>query len=138
VLAEGVEPPRLHLFDAALGNDEGALPVVAAVEHHHHLAGFDVAESLGVVGRLARQAEPQHVHRRAVVVALQAGLFAHRGMPAVGADDAIGAGRPRAPTTGSARIVSMPSGPLARTPTMRPPSAIRSTASLCMRRSKVL
>ena len=36
-------PSLLDLVDAALRDHVGALPVVAAIEHHHHLAGLDVA-----------------------------------------------------------------------------------------------
>ena len=54
VATKGFEPPRLHLLDTALRYDEGALPVIAAVEHDHHLTRFDVAEGFAVVGGLAR------------------------------------------------------------------------------------
>ena len=74
---------------------------------------------------LARQAEPQHVHRRAESSLIEAGLLAHGRMPAVAADHQIGADRR-----------ARPSGVFARTPTTRPPSSIRSVASACMRRSK--
>ena len=36
----------LDALDAAFGDDIGALPVIAAIEHDHHAAGLDVAESL--------------------------------------------------------------------------------------------
>ena len=44
--------------------------------------------------------------------------------------------RPSQPTTRSARISMSPSSVLARSPTIRPPSSIRSVASARMRRSK--
>ncbi len=37
-VAERREPLGAQLVDAALANDEGALPVIAAVEHHHDAA----------------------------------------------------------------------------------------------------
>ena len=89
--AERFKPLRLDLFDAALLDDIGALPVIAAVEHDHHPAGLDMAEGVRRVVGLARDAKPQHVHRRAVILARETCLFAHRGMPAVTADDEIGA-----------------------------------------------
>ena len=52
-----------------------------------------MAEGLGVVALLAREAEPQHVHRRAVVVAFEAGFLAHGRVAAVGPDHEIGADR---------------------------------------------
>ena len=42
---------------------------------------------------LARHAEPEHVHRRAVVVALQSGFLAHGRMTSVAADHQVGADR---------------------------------------------
>ena len=51
--------------------------------------------SLSSVG-LARKTKPQHVHRRAVIVADEAGLVAHGRMPAVAADGERGADRQRA------------------------------------------
>ena len=45
---------------------------------------------------LARQAKPQHVHRRAVVVALKPGFLAHRRMASVAADHQVGADREHA------------------------------------------
>ena len=69
----------------------GALPIVGAVEHHHHAAGFHMAEGLRGVARAPRDAEPEHVHRRADVLDLEAGARAHRRMPPVGADHEIGA-----------------------------------------------
>ena len=63
--AERLEPARVHLIDAALRDDEGALPVVVAVQHDEDAAGVDAAERLPGIVRRLRQAQPQHVHRRA-------------------------------------------------------------------------
>ena len=52
--AERIKSFRLDFFDAALRNDIGALPVIAAIEHDHQLAGFDVAERVGGIVRFAR------------------------------------------------------------------------------------
>ena len=45
---------------------------------------------------LARHAKPEHVHRRAVVVALQSGFLAHGRMTSVATDHQVGADRERA------------------------------------------
>src|SRR6202042_1265213 len=58
----------------------GAFPEEAPIEHHHQLAGFDMAERVHAVAVLVRHAKPQHVHRRPVVFALKAGFLAHDGM----------------------------------------------------------
>src|ERR1700722_4237922 len=57
-LAERLDAGRLHLLDAALWNDIGALPVIAAVEHHQERTGLDMAEGFGVVAPFARDAKP--------------------------------------------------------------------------------
>ncbi len=49
--AEGVEALRFDLLNPALWDDKGALPVIAAIEHDQHLAGLDMAESVGLVAR---------------------------------------------------------------------------------------
>ena len=91
--AEGFEALGLHPLDAAFRNDIGALPVIAAIEHDHEPARFDMAERIGAVARLARQAKPQHVHRRAVVLAHESRFFAHGRMASVAADGEVGADR---------------------------------------------
>ncbi len=90
----GSHPPDArgpHLLCRALGNDVGALPVVAAVEHHQDAARIEATQHLLGIARLVAQPEPQHVHRRAEVADLDAGLVPHRRMPSIGADDEIGA-----------------------------------------------
>src|SRR5450631_2376716 len=44
-IAERRQAALLHRVDATLWNDEGALPIVTTVEHDHHAAGLDMAES---------------------------------------------------------------------------------------------
>jgi hypothetical protein len=86
----------------ALGNQQRALPVVAARDHHQHAAGVDLAEEVRRIARQARDAQPQHVHRRAEVLRLQAGLGPDRRVAAVGAHHQrraqleLAVGRPRA------------------------------------------
>ena len=88
--AKGLQPLGAQPVEAALGNDIGALPIIAAVERDEHHAGLDAAERLlAVIGPLG-EAEPQHVHRRAEILDLEAGERAHGGMPAVGAHHQIG------------------------------------------------
>ena len=50
---------------AALADEVGALPVVAAVDHHHELAGADPPDAARRVVGVAGQPEPPHVHRHA-------------------------------------------------------------------------
>ncbi len=67
---ECLQAACLDGFHPALGNDEGALPVIPAVQHDEEHARFGAAEHAGTVALLAAEPEPQHVHRRAVVFAL--------------------------------------------------------------------
>jgi hypothetical protein len=78
-------------FGCTLANHEGALPVVAAIEHDDDAPYFESAHRLiGVVGFL-RQAEPQHVHRRAEIVGLQSGTRAHSRVPPIASNREVGA-----------------------------------------------
>ena len=99
-------PALLDLIVSALRDDVGALPVVAAIEHHEDLAGADAPERFLAVARLARQPHPQDIDRRAEIVDHKAGALAHGRMAAVGADDERRRGSS-----------SRPSGVFARKPT---------------------
>ena len=114
-----------HPLGRALGDDEGALPVVAAVEHHQDAAGIEAAQHLVRVARLVADAEPQHVHRRADILHLEAELA--RGWS--------NGGRRRRPRgrRGSPRPCRRPWR--ARPRPCRPPRS-RPRASACIRRSK--
>ena len=89
--AKGFEALGLDRIGGALADDEGALPVVAAVEHDEGSAGLDAAEHGARLLGTARQLEPQHVHGRAQVPHLEARRGPQRRVPAVGGDDEIGA-----------------------------------------------
>src|SRR5215472_4674379 len=80
-----------YLVVAAFRNDEGALPILATVEHHKDAAGVDPAERLSRVVRTPRQPHPQHVHRRPEIDDIEAGSFAYGRVAAVGCNDQIGA-----------------------------------------------
>ena len=90
-LAQGVEASGLRGLEAALRDHERALEVVAAVEHHEHLARVEPNGQLGRIVRAARDAHPEHVHRRTEVLDLEAGPRSHGGMAPVRPDDELGA-----------------------------------------------
>ena len=90
-LAEGGEACLLYGGEAALGNDEGALPVLSAIDHDEECAGAEASEDfVGVVG-LAGNAHPEDVDGRAEVVDWEVGFLAGDGVAAVGADGEGGA-----------------------------------------------
>jgi hypothetical protein len=82
---------RAQRLEAAFGDDEGALPIVAAIEHHEEAPRLDTAEHRGPVAFPLGKPEPKHVHRRAEILALEPGERAQRRVPAVGGDDKGGA-----------------------------------------------
>ncbi len=89
--AEGLKPFAAQFIEAALGDDEGALPIIAAVDHDEEAAGLDTAEAVGAIVGAPGQTQPQYVHGRAAIFDLEAGKLAHRGVAAIGADHKIGA-----------------------------------------------
>ena len=68
---------------AALADEVGALPVVAAVDHRHELAGGDPPDAARRVVGVPGQPEPPHVHRHAERPRRQPGGRAHRRAAAV-------------------------------------------------------
>ena len=67
------------------------MPVVAAVDQDDDAPGFEAAHGFAGSLGLLRQAEPQHVHRRAEVLRFKPGALAHGRVPAVASDGEIGA-----------------------------------------------
>jgi len=107
-LAEGRQTAATHIVKPALRNNEGALPIVLAVEHHEDPARVKSVKGLSGVPGPPRQSHPQHIHRGSEIDDLETGFLAHRRMTPVGAHDE------------SARTVSSPSGVLTRTPVTLP------------------
>jgi hypothetical protein len=89
--AKGFDAAPAQRLGAALGDDEGALPVAAAVDRDDEMPGRDSRQAVVGLRRVARDAKPEHVDRRADVLDRQPGGGAHRRMATVAADDAAGA-----------------------------------------------
>ncbi len=68
-----VDPTRLVGFGGALRNQEGALPVSVAIDHHQQSAALDIATKRTALLLLLADAKPEHVHRRAEVFERQHG-----------------------------------------------------------------
>src|SRR5260221_6863596 len=96
LLAQGGEAALADLLEAALADDEGALPVIAAVEHHQDAAGVDAAQRLRRGVRVLGNTHPQHVDRRAEIDDLEPRLLPQSRMAAIRADDEAGADVQRA------------------------------------------
>ena len=96
VVPEAGEPALADRVEPALADHKGALPVIAAVEHHQHPAVIDPAGGLARIARAFREPHPQHVDRRAEIGDREPGALAHDRMPPVRADHEIGAHLDRA------------------------------------------
>ncbi len=124
-LAEGRQSAGADAFVGPLGDHEGALPIVAAIEHDENRTGGKPALRLvGVVGA-ARQAKPQHVHRRAQILDFETGRLPQDRAAPIGGD-----GQRRVDLDGTA------ADPRRSTPVIRPPSRRRSFAAVSISRRK--
>ena len=72
-------------------NAVGALPVIAAIDHHEKHAALDARYQVYRIAFAERQAEPEDIEGRAQVFHLQPRFVAQDGMAAVGADGEPGA-----------------------------------------------
>ena len=77
------DPLRAQHVVAALADEVAALPVVAAVDHRHELAGGDPPDAARRVVGVPGQPEPPHVHRHPERPRRQPGGRAHRRSAAV-------------------------------------------------------
>ena len=109
--ARAPSPPRV-----SLGDHIGALPIVAAVESHHQLAGLDAARTRSLSSpTYRRETTARRSARR--FLDLEPELLAHDRMPAIAADREVGADLQR-----TLRRVAL-------TPMTASPDQIRSVAS---------
>src|SRR5436190_6817925 len=65
LFAERFQPYPPDLLSLALGDDEGALPIIPAVKQDEHFPGYYVPEGLPWVGRKAADSHPKNIHGRA-------------------------------------------------------------------------
>jgi len=89
LFAEGVEATLADFVGGALGDHEGALPIVFAIEQDHQSAAIDVAE--GLAGSLARRVKthPHYIHGGAEIYGGQTCSLANDGVTAIGSDNEI-------------------------------------------------
>src|SRR5712664_3157602 len=79
------------LLIAALGNDEGALPVRAAVQHYQEFAGINAAQRNRRIALSARNTHPEDIHGRAEIDDFEAGFLTKDGMAAICGNGETGA-----------------------------------------------
>ena len=75
--AEHFEAPRPHFVGPALRDEKSALPIISAIDHHHHLASDDATERFRTVAWSPRQAHPQHIDGCTKVVDYKSCALAH-------------------------------------------------------------
>jgi hypothetical protein len=83
------QPALPFLLESAFANHVAALPVIAAVQQHHKLAGTHIAKGSLWVARAFGETEPEHIDRRAEIHHFQVCAFAHRRTASVCADHEI-------------------------------------------------
>ena len=62
LFAKVFNPSLAKLIRCALRNDKATLPVILAVDHYEHFAGFRVAEGLIWIAGAAADPHPQDIH----------------------------------------------------------------------------
>jgi hypothetical protein len=84
IRAERCNSALAHLVSTALGDDIGALPVVAAIDAHEKPAWIEAPAALIGVGLFPGKPEPHHVDRRAEFLHFEPGGLAHVGSTTIG------------------------------------------------------
>src|SRR6266571_3930693 len=83
------QPARLDAVEAVFGNNEAALPVIAAVEQHKKFAVLEKTERLLRIILFFGDAHPEHVDRHAKLAQLETGARVNRRVPPVRSDDEV-------------------------------------------------
>src|SRR5579864_4563634 len=79
------DSPLAKRVRCALWNHQATLPVILAIDHHKHFAGFGAPESLAGITVAMAEPHPQHIHGCAQIDYLKPGALAHRRAPAISA-----------------------------------------------------
>src|SRR5207245_4709269 len=66
-LSKGFQSSSPDCIGCALGDDEGALPVVLAIEQDENFAPVDMAKGLPRISGTAADPHPHHIHRSAEI-----------------------------------------------------------------------
>src|SRR5439155_5181715 len=73
-LSKRFQSSLLDCVGCAFGDDEGALPVVLAIEQDENFAPVDMAKGLPRISGTAAYPHPHHIHRSAEMYSGRAGL----------------------------------------------------------------
>src|SRR5439155_12558541 len=90
-LSKGFQSSLLDYVGCALGDDEGALPIVLAIKENENFAPVDVAKGLPRISGAAAYPHPHHIHRSAEIDHFEACTLADYRMPPISPNSQLGA-----------------------------------------------
>ncbi len=88
--AKTIKSRRLYFVDPALCDDIGALPVIVAIQRHHHLAGAQPGKHAIGCALCLSDPKPQHIDRRADIFDPESGLLPQDRMTPIAGNGEIG------------------------------------------------
>src|SRR5438128_6356877 len=95
-LSKGFQSSLLDCVGCAFCDDEGALPIVLAIEQDENFAHVDVAKGLSRISGSAADPHPHHIHRSAEIDHFEACTLADYRMAPVSPNRQLGANLQRA------------------------------------------
>src|SRR5207249_8916128 len=90
-LSKGFQSPSPDCVGCTFGDDEGALPIVLAIEQDENFAPVDVAKGLPRISGAAAYPHPHHIHRSAEMDHFEACALADYRMASVSPNSQLGA-----------------------------------------------
>src|SRR5437660_1629094 len=89
-LSKGFQSSSPDCVGCALGDDEGALPIVLAIKENENFAPIDVAKCLPRISGAAADPHPHYIHRSAEIDHFEACTLADYRMPPVSPNRQLG------------------------------------------------
>src|SRR5262245_21556148 len=89
LVAKNCEVLLAHLLEESFGNDEAALPIVAAIERDKNPSRIEASHGRGRVVRTSTEAKPKNIHRSAKFLHFQTSVCSHDRAAAVCTHDKI-------------------------------------------------
>src|SRR5580698_8011296 len=91
IFAESWQPALPDSIGLAFGNDESALPIALAIDHHKNLSPVEVAQSLARIRGAPAYPHPHHIHGSAEIDHLEVRTLTDNRVPSVSANTQRGA-----------------------------------------------
>src|SRR2546427_5594429 len=90
-LSKGFQSSSSDYVGCALGDDEGALPIVLAIKENENFAPVDVAKGLPRISGAAAYPHPHHIHRSAEIDHFEACTLGDYRIPPISPNSQLGA-----------------------------------------------